>query len=79
MSTPTLISFSVLPLGTRFRYPGEKRIFTVLSKHREIENGPMHGTIAQWEADMLTYGNWPGQQIFAHIPGECPDIVEAIN
>ena len=74
-----LLSFDELPLGARFRYPGEDGVWTVLRKWRNTEGGPMSGTISEWRPDMLSLGYWPGQRICSHIPEECPDMVKAID
>lgn len=79
----TLAPFSDLPLGTRFRYPGGKQIWTIIGQRRERENGAIWGTLAQWEPDMLQKGRWTGQSICSHLPesegGDCPELVEAID
>lgn len=79
-----LMSFSDLPLGTRFRYPGHERIYTIIGQRRENEEDKfLSGTIAEWRPDMLSLGKWPGQNIFSHLPNDdtagCPDMVEAID
>jgi hypothetical protein len=76
-----LLSFSDLPLGARFRYPGSDRVWTVIDKHREREGEQMSGTIAEWQPDMLAKGLWTGQSICSHLGGApgCPDLVEGIN
>ncbi len=84
MKTATqLLPFADLPLGTRFRYPGSEQVWTIIEKRREIQDGAMHGTIAQWEPDMLQKGPWTGQSLCSHIPesegGDCPELVEAID
>lgn len=71
------VAFSDIPLGARFRYPGGDTIWTVIDKVRESDG--MHGTLAEWKPDMLTYGYWPGQRIVGHFPPDCPEIVEAID
>ena len=90
-----LKSFSNLPLGARFQYPGNDRIYTILEQYRKIDNAPLSGTIAVWQSDMVAKtpatfnatqphaGCWHGQEIFSHIPvevgGDCPDMVIPID
>lgn len=82
-STALCVDFGDLPLGTRFRYPGGSQVWTIIDRRREKEGGAMHGTVAQWEPDMLTYGKWPGQSFCSHIPesegGDCPEKVHPID
>jgi len=79
-----LVSFSNLPLGTRFRYPGSDRVYTILEQRRHRKDSePCHGVVAVWEPNMVDkvnetfdpqhphVGRWHGQNIFRHAPVEC--------
>lgn len=74
-----LVPFEDLPLGGRFKYPGGETIWTVLTKVRKETCGRVHGTIAEWQPKMLTFGYWPGQRICSHFPEECPEMVIGVN
>lgn len=76
-----MVSFSDLPLGARFRYPGGERVWTVIEKHRDKVGEPMSGVIAEWQPDMLAKGLWTGQSICSHTAGDsdCPDLVEGVD
>lgn len=79
-----LKSFSYLPLGSRFRYPGGERIYIILDHRRANEGEPLSGRVAEWSPTMVkdctdlpfdpahphAYG-WTGQGIFSHTPFEC--------
>lgn len=70
-----LVPFETIPLGARMRYPGEDRVWTVLSKFRDLQDERLSGTLAEWRADMGTLGYWPGQCVVSHLPTECPEMV----
>ena len=78
-----LVSFENIPLGGRFKYPGNDRVFTVLEKSRKKEGKRLWGTIAEWKPEMMSFGKWPGQSICSHLPddqgGDCPEMVEAVD
>lgn len=48
-----LVSFDLLPLGTRFRYPGSPRVYCILEKRRLRESEPMEGTICDHRPDLI--------------------------
>jgi hypothetical protein len=78
-----LKSFSYLPLGTRFRYPGGNRVYIILEQRREHEGEPLSGKVAEWSPTMVkdtttqpfdpanphAFG-WKGQSICSHTPFE---------
>ena len=89
-----LKSFSNLPLGTRFRYPGSDRVYVILSQKETVHNAPLDGVIAEWRPDIVkdapavfngreSRRNISARQnIFSHMPLDpdagCPDMVEPI-
>jgi len=77
-----LVSFDLLPLGTRFRYPGSPRVYCILEKRRKREGAPMEGTICDHRPDLIGAdgrGEQARQGLYAYKPEECPDGVEPVD
>ena len=78
-STGVLVSFETVPLGSRIKYPGSDRVWTVLRKWRMRDGERLHGLLAEWQPNMDSFGKWPGQSLVSHIPNECPEEVYFLN
>lgn len=55
-----LVKFDSLPLGARFKYPGQDSVFV------KLENGGC-GIVAEWDEPTL---DWPGQGIYSFADSE---------
>ena len=76
-----MVSFEHIPLGGRFKYPEDDRVWTVLEKYREKEGDLLSGVIAEWQPNMMTFGKWSGQSICSHLADDpdCPEMVVAVD
>jgi hypothetical protein len=76
-----MVSFEHIPLGGRFKYPEDDRVWTVLEKYREKQGDLLSGVIAEWQPNMMTFGKWSGQSICSHLADDpdCPEMVIAVD
>ena len=71
-----LVNFDDIPLGGKFRYPSDKKVWVIVSKYRNcVDNEPMSGTIIEYTGELgIT------QSICFHFGEDegCPQMVEFI-